>query len=218
MRRLLAALIAIGAVAILAAPAAAHVQVRPAEVAPDDPVLWTVMVPNEQRAQTTSVEVQLPEGVTPFSYVDVPGWKRELVMAPDKSVKSVKWTGSLASDGLGLFNFLATSPSEEGEIQWKAIQTYSNGDVVRWIGGPDSDEPASVTTVSSSVPSQSAGGSHGDHAEEGEGAGSDSAPAAVESASEDSGDGSTATVLAIVALALAAVALAAALRAGRRRG
>ncbi len=216
MRFLPGIAVALVAAAALAAPAFAHVQVRPAEVAPDDPVLWTVMVPNEQRARTTSVEVQVPDGVTPFSYAEVPGWKRELVLAPDKSVGSIKWTGSLPSDGLGVFTFLASSPTGEGEIAWKAIQTYSNGDVVRWIGGPDSGEPASVTTVSSDVASQSAGGSHAGH-DAGEPEGGDAPAGAADSGSSGSDDGSTATVISIVALVAALAALGLAF-ATRRRG
>lgn len=204
-----------GAIALIAAPfASAHVTVRPAEAAPDDPVLWTVMVPNEEEnAHTTSVEVQVPDGVTPFSYADIPGWKREVAAGPDGSVKSVKWTGSLSTDGLGRFSFLASAPAEEGEIEWKAIQTYSNGETVRWIGPPDADHPASVTTVSGSVPPQAGSHSHGDHGEV-----ADSAEgASAEHASGEDGDGSTtATVISIVALVAALGALGLAFVARRR--
>ena len=41
-----AAVAAAAGLALVAAPAGAHVQVRPAEAAPGDPVLWTVLVPN----------------------------------------------------------------------------------------------------------------------------------------------------------------------------
>ena len=34
-------------------------------------------------------------------------------------------------------------PGKPGQtLTFKALQTYSNGDVVRWIGAPDADEPA----------------------------------------------------------------------------
>jgi uncharacterized protein len=34
-------------------------------------------------------------------------------------------------------------PGKAGQtLTFKALQTYSNGDVVRWIGAPDADEPA----------------------------------------------------------------------------
>ena len=36
-------------------------------------------------------------------------------------------------------------------LQFKAIQTYSNGDVVRWIGAADSEHPAPHVTVTAAA-------------------------------------------------------------------
>jgi uncharacterized protein len=39
-------------------------------------------------------------------------------------------------------------PGKAGDkLTFKAIQTYSNGEIVRWIGAPDSDTPAPIVTV-----------------------------------------------------------------------
>ncbi len=39
-------------------------------------------------------------------------------------------------------------PGEAGDtLTFKALQTYDNGEVVRWIGAPDSDEPAPQVAV-----------------------------------------------------------------------
>jgi hypothetical protein len=41
-------------------------------------------------------------------------------------------------------------PGKAGDIlTFKALQTYSNGEVVRWIGPPNADEPAPRVTVTS---------------------------------------------------------------------
>ena len=40
-------------------------------------------------------------------------------------------------------------PGKSGDtLTFKALQTYDNGDVVRWIGAPDADEPAPTITIS----------------------------------------------------------------------
>ena len=44
-------------------PAAAHIQVRPSTAAPDDAVLWEVLVPNERERSTTAVELAVPASV-----------------------------------------------------------------------------------------------------------------------------------------------------------
>lgn len=167
---------------VAAAPAGAHVQVRPAQVAPGDPVLWTVLVPSEQDAGTRDVELAVPKDVIPFSYEDAPGWRRTVRTNSDGSVRSIRWRGGTRRDGLATFRFLASTPERPGEIAWKALQTYRDGEVVRWIGAEGSETPASVTRVSASAPRENAGGEGdgppvaGAEAAAGAGAGADARP------------------------------------------
>ncbi len=200
----------------LAPPASAHVEVLPATAAPDDAVLFDVLVPNERDQATTKVEVQVPPGVIPFSYEDTAGWTRTLTKKKDGSTETVIWRGRLRPDGFARFSFLASTPPSEGPIAWKAIQTYDDGEKARWIGPAGSESPAAITTVSKRYPKQNAGG-------EGDEAGGSAGTAAEDTAQSDSGDdesgGSsddTARWLAIAALAVALVSLAVVLL--RRRG
>ena len=106
-----------------------------------------MLVPGERDSETVKVELQMPRGLLPFSYEDPAGWKRSLAKAADGSVERVVWTGSAPSDGFTEFSFLAGTPDTPGELQFKALQTYADGTVVRWIGAPDSDNPAAVVKV-----------------------------------------------------------------------
>ncbi len=205
-----AAVAAAAGLALVVAPAGAHVQVRPAEAAPGDPVLWTVLVPNERDVPTTRVELAIPAGVLPFAYEPLPGWTRRVTKNDDQSTRSVVWSGRLEPEEVLATQFLATTPDAEGPISWKAIQTYADGQKVRWIGGPDTEEPAAVTRISASAPRQNAGG-------EGLGTPAEASPAA---ASEDSTDDDGGDGLAIVALITGGSALlmsAAALLLARRK-
>lgn len=195
---------AAGAGLALAAPAAAHIQVRPALAAPGDPVLWTVLVPSEERSGTARVELAVPKDVLAFSYEDVPGWTRTTTPNADGSVRSIVWRGRTAGDGLATFRFLASTPEREGPIAWKAIQTYRDGEVVRWIGSATSETPASVTTISRTAPRENAGGEGGDRAP----------AAAVTSDADGGGPDWIARALALAALVLV---LGRALSARRRR-
>jgi uncharacterized protein YcnI len=196
-------------VVLMAPAAAAHVQVRPATAAPEDPVLFEVLAPNERDERTIEIELAIPSGVIPFSYGDAPGWRRSLRLNQDESVRSIVWRGRLRPDGFARFAFLASTPSREGDIAWKAIQTYEDGRKVRWIGAPGSEEPAAVTTVAKRFPRQNAGG-------EGEG-GTASAPPAATTAESDSGDGSDSTARWLAAAALVAAVASLALSLFRRR-
>ena len=48
-------------------------------------------------------------------------------------------------------------PGKAGDkLTFKALQTYSNGEVVRWIGPESSDNPAPVVTVGAAGTTQTA--------------------------------------------------------------
>jgi uncharacterized protein YcnI len=193
-----------------AATAAAHIQVSPTVAAPEDAVRFDFLVPGEKTdAQTTKVALKVPAGVLPYSYADPPGWQRKLVKAPDNSVAQIVWIGRLAADGFAEFSVLAATPPKPGTLSWKALQFYSDGEVARWIGSPESDDPAPVTEIVAGAPLQNAGGEGAGGAEV-EVSETDS-----EQSASDSSEDSTALALAIAALALAVVALGIAWRRGR---
>jgi len=199
------------AFAAVAAPAVAHVQVLPTVAAPGDPVLWEVIVPGETEARTTEVALQIPEGVLPFSWEETPGWRREVENADDGSVAVVRWRGRIPSDGFVRFAFLASTPEEEGELSWKAVQTYDDGTEAAWIEEAGGERPAPVTRVSADAPRQNAGGEGaeasggGDQAEPAPTAAA--APAGGGGADDDDGGGTLAIVLGAAGAVMGAAAL-----------
>jgi uncharacterized protein YcnI len=195
--------VALVAAGVFPAAAHAHIQVTPSTVAPGDAAKLTVLVPGERDSETVKVELRMPGGLLPFSYADPAGWRRELVKASNGSVERVVWTGRAPSDGFTEFSFLAGTPDNPGELRFKALQTYADGTVVRWIGAPDSDNPAAVVKVQASAAKQNAGG------ESGEGG----APARTAATSPaERGSDTLAIVLGAAGLLLGLIALIVALR------
>ena len=196
--------------------AAAHVQVRPSVVAPNDPVEFTVVVPSERPAHTTKVDLKLPAGVIPFAYGDAPGWRRRLITASNGAVERVVWTGRLAKDGYARFTFLAGTPEKPTTLAWKALQTYDDGTVARWIGSPDAESPAPVTKVLADAPRQNAGG---EGAEAGAAGGATSTPTAAAAPATATADDTdwVARGLGIAAVLVALAGAVLALRAARAR-
>jgi uncharacterized protein YcnI len=212
VRPLLALVAAVLTAAALAAPAAGHVQVRPTVAAPGDPVLFEVIVPGERDSKTVEVTLQVPKDVLPFSFDDPPGWERSNREASDGSLEAIVWRGEQAQDGFSRFAFLASTPEHEGDIVWKALQRYDDGETARWIGAPDSENPAAVTKVTASAPRQNAGGENGEAATEGAtpAAAATTAPTDAPAAEDD--DSPLPLILGIAALVISLVALAIALR------
>jgi uncharacterized protein YcnI len=153
---------AVAAMFALAPVAAAHVTLQPEQVPAGGFARLDVRVPNEQEnANTTKVEVQMPPGFLSVSYEPEPGWNVELTMR--KLDEPVEQFGEQVTEEVGRITF--TADGEEAAIRpgqfrdfglsvgvpegrpgskltFKALQTYTGGEVVRWIGPPDSEEPA----------------------------------------------------------------------------
>jgi uncharacterized protein YcnI len=168
--RALTRALAVAAVALVAvAPmAAAHVTVNPGEAEKGGFARLTFRVPNERDATTTTVEVNLPEDA-PFSSVRVKpktGWtytmeKRTLDEPIDNHgemvtevVSKITWTGGpIGTTEFEEFDVSVGRMPEEGDfLLFPSIQTYSSGEVVRWIdepveGGEEPEHPAPLLTL-----------------------------------------------------------------------
>jgi uncharacterized protein len=152
----------------LAAPAAAsaHVTLQPEEAAAADFTVLDVRVPNERDdSATTKVDVQFPPGFIFASYQPVAGWsvrvKMKKLAKPISShgeeiteqVSQMTWTAEGGKAGIqpGQFQDLPISvqiPGEAGDtLTFKALQTYDDGEVVRWIGTLESEQPAPQVAV-----------------------------------------------------------------------
>lgn len=136
--------------------ALAHVSVSPGSVQPGERATVFFRVPNERDdAATVRLEVVFPADhpiadATPSA---VPGWT--VTVAKEDTVSSVVWTGGQVQPGTYQeFPVSITVPAEPGTLTFKALQTYSTGEVVRWIdateeGHPEPEHPAPTVTVAS---------------------------------------------------------------------
>jgi uncharacterized protein YcnI len=213
MRKILLVLIA-----ALAFPAAAqaHITVHPSTVPEGgEDTLLSIRVPNEMdNADVVKVDVQMPPGFAEASFQPVPGWTAKVTKAklatPIKTddgtitegVSRITWTGgSIPPGGFQDFDLSVLVPGKAGDtLTFKALQTYSNGKIVRWIGPESSDNPAPTLKVTA------AGGAAAAPA---------ATPAPAKSDDDSSGNGLAIAALIVGALGLATAVFA--LTAARRR-
>jgi uncharacterized protein YcnI len=152
MKTLAAAAVA----ALMLVPSAfAHAHVTPPVVSKAADNLFALAVPTEEEGLTTTeVELTVPEGFSVDAFMPTPGWKRTPVTegsGEETVVKSVKWTGGAVPRGeAAVFQFLGSAESA-GDYSFTVRQTYSDGKVVNWSGSEDSDTPAPVVNVKSSL-------------------------------------------------------------------
>ncbi|MDW5597538.1 YcnI family protein [Conexibacter stalactiti] len=178
-----AAALALAGAALLPATAAAHVSVVPKTAPAGAYTVLDVRVPNERDDKpTTSVDVKLPPGFVAASFEPVPGWQvrviREQLSTPietengpiSEQVSRIVWSGGEIPPGAFQdFPISVQIPDRVGsELSFKALQTYAGGEVVRWIGAPDSDTPAAqVEIVAPAGEGEGAGAGHGAAGESG---------------------------------------------------
>jgi uncharacterized protein YcnI len=227
-RRILVGGLVLALVGLMAAPAWAHVSVSPSEATRGGFATLTFQVPNEtEDSNTTKVSIQFPQDhpIADASVRAVAGWdiavtKKKLTTPVttdegdtlDEAVDTVTWTAT--GDGIapGYFEQFQVSvglPADGDTLTFPALQTYSDGTVVRWIdpttpGGAEPEHPAPTVTLTAG--------------DDGQGTTATTAPAAT--TSDDKSEDNDSNALAIVALVVGAVALVAAvgaIAAGRRR-
>lgn len=214
---------AAGGVLLLASSALAHITVTPDSAQGGSAAVLTFHVPSEEAtADTTSIDVKIPTDrpIADLLVKPVTGWSvsvktvtlaKPLVTDDGKftqAVSEVTWSGGKIAPGqFQDFSIIADPlPTGVSSLAFKTLQTYSNGDVVRWIdlpqpGQPAPDHPAPMLTLTATASPTSTA----------------ALPAATSSHGSSSGSDGTARMLAAAALAVALLA-AAGLAVGLWRG
>ena len=157
---------------VLVPAASAHITLNPSEVPADSFSRFAVRVPTERPdADTTKVVLQLPEGLAFVSFQPKPGWTRTVTMVKlaepvtndegetiTERIGTVTWEGGTIAPGeFDEFGLSARVPNEAGRtLVFPALQTYSSGEVVRWIGAADADTPAPRVTLAATESEEAA--------------------------------------------------------------
>ncbi|ADI08403.1 hypothetical protein SBI_05283 [Streptomyces bingchenggensis BCW-1] len=234
--------IAAGALVVLAAtPAFAHVSVQPGQAEQGSYSTIAFKVPNEKdNASTVKLEVTLPADHPLASVMaqPVPGWDVKLTKTKlakpvevhgekiSEAVTKVTWTGGKIEPGTFQQFPLSVGelPEDADQLVFKALQTYDDKEVVRWIeapkdGAPEPENPAPVLKLVK--PAEGSDGHGGSSASGDTDSAAEKAKAekTEETASDSSGDSSdtTARVLGIVGIVIGIAGVAFGVLAGRRR-
>lgn len=233
--------VAASTVLLLAGTASAHVSVQPqGEAAKGGYAVINFKVPNERDdAATTKLEVNLPTDHPLASVMPqpVPGWKIDVTTSKlakplemhgkkiNEAVSKVTWTADGGKIEPGRFQQFPVSvgqlPEDADQLVFKAIQTYDNKEVVRWIeeqkdGAEEPESPAPVlklTAAADEAHGAAAAAGSDDKSEADDQAKDEKTTASASSSSSDN----TARVLGIVGIVIGAAGVAFGVLAGRRR-
>ncbi|QYA95361.1 YcnI family protein [Streptomyces anulatus] len=235
--------VAASTVLLIAGPAAAHVSVQPVgEAAKGGYATLNFKVPNERdQASTVKLEVNFPadhplSSVTPQA---VPGWKIDITKSKlDKplevhgkkiteAVSKVTWTADEGEIAPGYFQQFPVSvgalPEDADQLVFKAIQTYDNKEVVRWIeepaaGGEEPDSPAPVLKLTAAAEDHHGGAADdAKKADDHKAADTDASSKKSSTVASSSSSDTTARTLGVIGIVIGIGGIAFGVLAGRRR-
>jgi uncharacterized protein YcnI len=168
MKRVAAAIVTIGALG-LPCTVQAHISLHPNTIPAGAFATLDVRVPGEQEnAYVKKVDVLFPKGFTSVDYENVPGWTVKILnqklaspaqtddgpVSEEVSQIVWSWTGPLGrvSDNQFVdFPLSVAIPSDLAgkSLRFKTLQTYSNGQIVRWIDPSlEAEHPAPTINIS----------------------------------------------------------------------
>ena len=127
----------LGVFLALAVGASAHVRLSPPQAAHGASVLLAFHVPNERpNASTVALAVQFPPDahITVARVRPLRGWTAH-VATKDGAVDTITRSGgAIRANGQQTFSVWAGPlPATGNVLYFKAVQTYSSGETVRWI-------------------------------------------------------------------------------------
>ena len=154
---------ALAAALVCTPTASAHVTLNPGEWEAGGFARFAVRVPTERDdASTTKVTIRFPQQILSASFQPIEGWDRTVKMARldepiddegeqiTERIDTVTWSGGRIRPGeFQEFGVSFQVPEEPPgtELAFPALQTYSDGEIVRWIGPADADQPAPTVAV-----------------------------------------------------------------------
>lgn len=155
MRRITTLGVALLAALVVTSAAMAHAKVSPPIVQKGTDNVFTVAVPTEsETANTTMVELTVPEGFGIDAVMGAPGWKiatEKTGSGENADITKITWSGgSIPPEQATNFEFVGGVESAK-DYTFDVRQTYSDGKVVDWSGPESSDAPAPVVQAKDSL-------------------------------------------------------------------
>jgi uncharacterized protein YcnI len=127
--------------------AQAHVSITPRDSAAGATEKYVVRAPTEGKVLTTSVELEVPDGVTVETLAVPAGWKYDVKRQGERIV-AITWQMDIQPGEFAEFAFVARNPRDKTQIVWTLRQRFADGTVSDWTTGPTGTRPTAVTKLS----------------------------------------------------------------------
>jgi len=135
-------LLAVSAVTSLSA----HVMVSPIQSKAGASQKYEVRVHNEANVAATSIELEIPEGVT-VTEVAKPATGMYTTKTAGERVTAITWQVEVPPNKYVALPFTAKNPDGATELHWSVREHLADGTVIDWSDKPGAKQKRSVTKL-----------------------------------------------------------------------
>ena len=125
----------------------AHVTVSPLQSKAGVAQKYELRVHNESKVAATSVDLDIPDGVTVTDIVKSASGTFTTKKSGDRII-GITWTVDVQPTKYVALPFTAKNPEGVSELRWSMHEHLADGTVVDWSDKPGSKEKGSVTKIS----------------------------------------------------------------------
>ena len=136
---------------LVSAPAFAHVTVAPQQAPAGASQVYKVRVHNDGKGPTSSIELQIPQGVTIESVASMATGKSDMKKTGDR-VTGITWQIEVPVGKYVELAFTAKNPDTGNQLNWNVTETFKDGSTIEYTDKPGAKEKASITKLTLSPP------------------------------------------------------------------
>jgi uncharacterized protein YcnI len=134
--------------AVSTAALSAHVMVSPPQSKPGATQKYEVRVHNEAKVAATSIELEIPAGVT-VTDVAKPATGTSTTKTDGGRVTAIIWQVDVQPTKYLALPFTAKNPDSASDLHWNVREHLADGSVVEWSDKPGAKQKGSVTKLGS---------------------------------------------------------------------
>ena len=124
----------------------AHVTVSPLQSKPSAVQKYELRVHNEAKVAATSVDLDIPDGVT-VTEVAKPATGSYTTKTIGDRISAITWQIDVQPSKYVALPFTAKNPESATELHWNVHEHLADGSIVDWSDKPGSKEKGSITKV-----------------------------------------------------------------------
>jgi len=128
----------------------AHVMVSPPQSTAGALQKYELGVHNEAKVAATSVDLEIPDGVTVTEVAKLPAGTFTTKMTGNRII-AITWQIDVQPSKYVALPFTAKNPDGAGELRWTMHEHLADGSVVDWSDKPGSTQKGSVTKLAAAT-------------------------------------------------------------------